>query len=68
MSFLETGNDRFKWVTAAPQRSIRRDPGCSQCGRTLEMNAQGLFDPSGKCQNCANPVFEDFEDFEDFSD
>jgi ribosomal protein S27E len=66
MSFLETGKDRIKW--AAPARSVRRDPGCSQCGRTLEMNAAGKFDLSGKCQECVNPMVEDFEDFEDLAD
>jgi hypothetical protein len=66
MSFLESGKGRIKWL--APARSVRREPGCSQCGRTLEMNAAGKFDLSGKCLGCTNPVAEDFEDFEDLGD
>jgi len=66
MSFLESGKDRFNWAPAA--RSVRREPGCSQCGRTLEMNAAGKFDLSGKCLGCVNPMVEDFEDFEDLGD
>jgi len=66
MSFLESGKDRLNWAAAA--HSVRREPGCSQCGRTLEMNAAGKFDLSGKCPACANPVMEDFAEFEDFSD
>jgi hypothetical protein len=66
MSFLDSGKDRMKW--ASPAHSLRREPGCSQCGRTLEMNAAGKFDLSGKCLTCANPVLEDFEEFEDLGD
>jgi hypothetical protein len=68
MSFLETGNDRYRWVEAAAKRSVRREPGCSQCGRLLEMNGQGKYDLSGKCLSCAQPVFEDFEAFDDLAD
>jgi hypothetical protein len=68
MSFLESGADQSRWLNAAARRSVRRDPGCSQCGRTLEMNAAGKFDPSGKCLNCANPVLEGDENFDDLAD
>jgi hypothetical protein len=65
MSFLESGKG-IKW--APPAHSVPREPGCSQCGRTLEMNAAGKFDLSGKCLNCVNPVVEDFEMFGDWGD
>jgi len=68
MSFLESGQDRSRWLPIAARHSVRRDPGCSQCGRTLEMNGQGKFDPSGKCLNCANPVSEEDGGFDDLAD
>ncbi len=68
MSFLESGHDQSRWLTAAARHSVRRDPGCSQCGRALEMNAQGKYDPSGKCLNCSNPVLEGDDHFDDLPD
>jgi hypothetical protein len=68
MSFLESGHDQSQWLNAASRRSVRRDAGCSQCGRTLEMNALGKFDPSGKCLNCANPVLEGDDGFDELAD
>jgi hypothetical protein len=68
MSFLDTGPDQSHLLPAVLRHSIRRDPGCSQCGRTLEMNGDGKFDPSGKCLNCANPVFEGDDGFDELAD
>jgi len=68
MSFLESGPDQLRWLNAASRHSVRRDPGCSQCGRALEMNGQGKFDPSGKCLNCSNPVSEEDGGFDDLMD
>ena len=68
MSFLETGKERSTWIAAASQSSVRRAPGCAQCGRTLEMNELGTFNLSGKCLNCANPVSEEDGGFDDLAD
>ena len=68
MSFLETGKERSTWIAAASQSSVRRAPGCAQCGRTLEMNELGTFNLSGKCLNCTDWVSEDDEAFEELED
>ena len=68
MSFLETGKERSTWIAAASQSSVRRAPGCAQCGRTLEMNELGTFNLSGKCLNCVNPVLEGDDGFDELAD
>jgi tRNA(Ile2) C34 agmatinyltransferase TiaS len=68
MSFLERGKDLFRWVEAVPGRSVRRPPGCAQCGSRLQMDGQGKFAVSGKCSNCLTRIFEDDEFVEELPD
>jgi hypothetical protein len=67
VSFLDTGKDRIEWI-AAPRRSVRRDPGCVQCGAKLEVDDLGRFDSAGKCFNCANWVSDEDEHFDELED
>lgn len=65
MSFVENGKDRLIWVARPIQRSVLRVPGCTQCGRQLEMSGFGLFALSGKCENCASGFHEGDDRFDD---
>jgi len=68
MSFLGSGEGRFKWMTALAGASRRKAAGCIQCGSRLE--AVGLDTPnhSGKCTNCERWVSDEDEVFEDLDD
>ncbi len=65
MSFLESGKKGVRWIAAPLRRSIITAPGCALCGRTLEMNAVGMFALSGKCETCTNRVFDEDEGFDE---
>ena len=42
MSFLETGKNRFTWISAVVHTSVRPESGCVQCGSRLEALGYGL--------------------------
>ncbi len=69
MSYLETGKDRFRWVTPVVRTSIRGELGCVQCGSRLDQPEHGKFNFSGKCLNCIGFMSDDgehtFEELED---
>jgi tRNA(Ile2) C34 agmatinyltransferase TiaS len=66
VSFVENGKKQLDWI-ASPllQRSLPRIPGCVHCGSRLEMNGQGKFSLSGKCDNCAARTHDDDAIFDD---
>lgn len=63
MSFLRAGKDEAAKIPLL--RSVRRAPGCVQCGAALEMDGAGFFALSGRCGNCSARDMDEVEDFED---
>jgi hypothetical protein len=65
MSFLRAGKDRPGGIDIPLLHSVRRAPGCVQCGAGLEMDGKGFFALSGRCMNCTARDWDEVEDFED---
>jgi hypothetical protein len=68
MSFLETGKNRFTWISAVVHTSVRPEMGCVQCGSRLEAPGYGKFNLTGKCANCTNWISDEDETFEELED
>jgi hypothetical protein len=68
MSFLGSGEGRFKWMTAMAGASRRKAAGCNQCGSRLEAIGVEPLNHSGKCANCESFISEDDEVFDELDD
>jgi hypothetical protein len=68
MSYLESGEGRFRWTVALAGTSIRKTVGCVQCGSRLESSPTDPHNHSGKCFNCQSWISEDDETFEELDD
>lgn len=65
MSFIEKSKEQLIWPAPPVQSSVLRAPGCTQCGRLLDMDGVGLFALSGKCENCTSGFHEGDERFDE---
>jgi len=64
MSYLESGPGRFAWLAAPAATSLRPEPGCVQCGSSLE----GATSLTGKCFNCTIEMSEEDDGIDELED
>ncbi len=64
MSYLDHTGKQPNWIEAPVLTSIRKDPGCAQCGAELVLNEKGIS-LNGKCLNCSEWITDEDEIFDD---